>query len=257
MINFYLCFLLKIAQTLKPLTSALKGSPKLFRWSKPISVAFSAAKQALVSATVLIFPNPSAWISLAVDASDTHVGAVLQQFHNGGWAPLSFFSRKLDSAQSKYSNFDRELLAASLAVRHFRYMLEGRKFHIQTDHKPLIHALRHESTPWSDRQTRQLAYIAEYTSDILHIPSVDNVAVDTLSRLNFSPEIIEPKTYAVTHLPQILPNLPHIYSVQVPAPPPGINYQNLAAQQRICLSVIRLDNPQDSSTPSTECSTLV
>ena len=111
-----------------------------------MSEAFSAAKQALVSATVLIHTNPSARISLAVDASDTHVGAVLQQFHNGGWAPLSFFSRKLDSAQSKYSNFDRELLAASLAVRHFRYMLEGRKFHIQTDHKPLIHALRRVST---------------------------------------------------------------------------------------------------------------
>ena len=41
-------------------------------------------------------------------------------------------------------------------------------------------------------------------------------------------------------MPQILPNLPHIYSVQVPAPPPGLNYQNLAAQQRICPSVIRL-----------------
>ena len=121
MINFYRRFLPNIAQTLKPLTSALKGSPKLFRWSKPMS-------EALVSATVLINPNPSARISLAVDASDTHVGAVLQQFHNGGWAPLSFFSRQLDSAQSKYSAYNRELLAASLAVRHFRYMLEGQKF---------------------------------------------------------------------------------------------------------------------------------
>ena len=94
MINFYCRFLPNIAQTLKPLTSALKGSPKLFRWSKPMSEAFSAAKQALVSATVLIHPNPSAWISFAVDASDTHVGPVLQQFHNGGWAPLSFSSRR-------------------------------------------------------------------------------------------------------------------------------------------------------------------
>ena len=114
-----------------------------------MSEAFSAAKQALVSATVLIHPNPSARISLAVDTSDTHVGAVLQQFHNGGWAPLSFFLRQLDSAQSKYSTFSRELLAAYLAVRHFWYMLGGRKFHIQTDHKPLIHALSHVLTPLS------------------------------------------------------------------------------------------------------------
>ena len=102
MINFYRRFLPNIAKTLRPLTSALKGSPKLFKWSQPMSEAFSAAKQALVSSTALIHPNPSAQLSLAVDASDTHVGAVLQQFHNGGWAPLSFFSKQLDSAQSKY-----------------------------------------------------------------------------------------------------------------------------------------------------------
>jgi len=40
-----------------------------------------------------------------------HVGAVLQQYQNGGWSPLSFYSKQLDSTQSKYSAFDRELLA--------------------------------------------------------------------------------------------------------------------------------------------------
>ena len=114
------------------------------------------------------------------------------------------------------------------------------KFHIQTDHKPLIHALGRVSMPWSVRQTHQLAYIAAYTSDIHHVPGVDNVVADTLSRPNFSPKIIEPKPSALAHTPQILPNLPHIYSVQVPDPPPGINYQNLTAQQRICPSVIHL-----------------
>ena len=132
-------FLPKITQTLKPLTSPLKGSSKLFKWSKPMSEAFSAPNQALVSATVLIHPNLSAQLSLAMDESDTHVEAMLQQFHNGGWAPLSFFSKQLDSTQSKYSAFEMELLAVYLAIHHFRYMLEGHKFHIQTDHKPLIH----------------------------------------------------------------------------------------------------------------------
>ena len=78
------------------------------------------------------------------------------------------------------------------------------------------------------------------TSEIRHVPGVDNVVADTLSRPNFSPKIIEPKPSTVAHTSQILPNLPHIYSVQVPAPPPGINYRNLAAQLRICPSVIRL-----------------
>ena len=128
-----------------------------------MNAAFSAAKPALIRATRLNHPNPSAELSLAVDASDTHVGAVLQQYQNRVWSPLSFYSKQLDSTQSKYSAFDREMLATYLAIRHFRYMLEGRKFHILTDHKPLTQAIRRVSPPWSARQARQLSFITEYT----------------------------------------------------------------------------------------------
>ena len=41
-------------------------------------------------------------------------------------------------------------------------------------------------------------------------------------------------------MPQILLTLPHIYSVTVPEPPPGVNYLQLAIQQTICPSVLRL-----------------
>ena len=80
-------------------------------------------------------------VSLAVDASDTHIGAVLQQKLQGSWSPLAFFSKKLSSAKSKYSAFDRELLAAYSAICHFRFLLEGRSFTLFTDHKPLTNAL--------------------------------------------------------------------------------------------------------------------
>ena len=152
MINFYRRFLPNIAKTLKPLTTALKGSPKLFVLSESMNAAFSAAKQALIRATCLNHPNPSAELSLAVDASDNHVGAKLQQYQNGGWSPLSFYSKQLDSTQSKYSAFDRELLATYLSIHHFRYMLEGRKFHILMDHKPLTQTIRRVSPPRSSRK---------------------------------------------------------------------------------------------------------
>jgi hypothetical protein len=87
-----------------------------------------------------------------VDASNTHIGAVLQQREGQAWRPLAFFSKKLDSTQLKYSAFDRELLAAYLGVRHFRYLLDGRSFHILTDHKPLTQALHRVSDPWTSRQ---------------------------------------------------------------------------------------------------------
>ena len=78
---------------------------------------------------------------MITDASDVAVGAVLQQYVNGQWCPIAFFSKSLKAAETRYSTFDRELLAIYLAVKHFRYFLEGRQFHIWTDHKPLTFAL--------------------------------------------------------------------------------------------------------------------
>ncbi len=119
-----------------------------------------------------------------MDASASHVGAALHQLRRGSadWQPLGFFSRKLDAAQVKWSAFDRELFACVEGIRHFRYILEGRVFSIRTDHKPLVGALTRTSDPWTARQCRHLAYVAEFTSDIRHVAGQDNVAADALSR---------------------------------------------------------------------------
>jgi hypothetical protein len=138
LVNFYRRFLPAIARTLKPLTDLLRGNPKSLDWSPAAAAAFVAAKAALVAAIPLSHPAPHATLALAVDASDSHVGGVLQQLENRAWRPLAFFSHKLSPAESKYSTFDRELLAAFSSVRHFRFLLEGRKFRLLTDHKPLV-----------------------------------------------------------------------------------------------------------------------
>jgi hypothetical protein len=61
-------------------------------------------------------------------------------------------------------------------------MLDGGCFTIFTDHKPLTYALARVSDPWTARQSRQMSYVAEYTSDIRHIAGAANVVADTLSR---------------------------------------------------------------------------
>jgi hypothetical protein len=187
LLNFYRKFLPGVASTLRPFTDALRGGGKgadRIVWTPEMATAFSSSKQVLAKATYLAHPLPGAAISLTVDASSTHVGAGLHQRRPGSvvWEPLGFFSKKLDPAQTRYSAFDRELLACASGIRHFRYMLEGRKFTIFTDHKPLTFAISRVSDPWTARQSRQLSYVAEYTSDIRHIAGVNNVVADTLSR---------------------------------------------------------------------------
>ena len=95
------------------------------------------SQQILAHATLLVHPDPMAQINITCDASDVAVGGVLQQYLNGMWQPLSFFSKKLNPAGTRYSAFDRELLAVYATIKHFRHNLEGRNFFVNTDHKPL------------------------------------------------------------------------------------------------------------------------
>ena len=99
-------------------------------------------------------------MSLAVDASDSHFGAVLQQKFCSSWSPLFFLSKKLFVTEAKYSAFDRELLASYSSIRHFQFLLEGSELTLFMDHKPLMQALSHSSLPWSARWQGLLAYIA-------------------------------------------------------------------------------------------------
>ncbi len=147
-----------------------------------LDAAFNKSKQVLKNAVPLAHPAPDAAIAVATDASDTHIGGVLNQQVRGSWQPLGFFSRKLNVAEIKYSTFDRELLAAAQTIRHFRHMLEGRDFQLHTDHKPLVTAISRISEPWSARQQRHLAAIAEFTSDLRYLPGPQNVVADALSR---------------------------------------------------------------------------
>jgi hypothetical protein len=148
MVNFYHCFLPGIARTLAPLTDALKGGrkgPAAVAWGHADGV--SSGQGGAVSGVDPGHPDSTADLSLMVDASETHVGAVLQQRERGSpaWRPLGFLSHKLAAAQTHYSAFDRDLLAIYSGIRCFRYMLEGRQFIVFTDYKPLTFALHKQA----------------------------------------------------------------------------------------------------------------
>ena len=70
------------------------------------------------------------------------------------------------------------------AIKHFRHFLEGRQFHVLTDHRPLTFALNTYSDSHSPRQVRQLGYISQFTSTIVHIKEADNVVADAVLRVH-------------------------------------------------------------------------
>ena len=180
MVNFYHGFIPHAAKIVQPLYQALSGrpKPKTLVWSDTLSEAFQNTKEALANATMLHHPVQGALTALTSDASDTAVGAVLEQKIAGKWKPLAFFSRQLRKPELKYATFDCELLGIHLAIKHFRYFLEGRKFTIFTDHEPIVPAMHKSSEASSDRQARQLAAIAEASTDIQHVETASGQRVN-------------------------------------------------------------------------------
>ena len=155
---------------------------KEFTWTTVHLEAFEALKQAVCDAAVLAFPVPKAPLTITADASSYAIGAALHQTVNGQSRPLSFFSRKLTDVESRYSTFDRELLAVFAAIRKWKYLVSGSEVTVFTDHKPLVGALSNPKERDSERQQRQISFILEYVSDIVHIAGKTNVVADVLSR---------------------------------------------------------------------------
>lgn len=187
MLNFYRRFLPQAIVVQQVLFNMIGGNKRNdttpLNWSSETKEAFEKCKIQLAKCTMLAHPLPEAELSLWVDASNFAAGAVLNQIVNNVIQPLAYFSKKFSSAEMRYSTYDRELTAVYLAVRHFRYMIEGRSCHIYTDHKPLIYAFKQKLERASDRQARQLDFIAQITTDIRHVEGKQNIVADLLSRI--------------------------------------------------------------------------
>ena len=155
------------------LLSSTKTKSQVLNWKEITLNAFRNIKDALANACLLSFPSSDASTCLVTDASDV----------DETWKPIAFFFKVMKSAEKCYSTFDKELLALYLAIKHFRHYVEGRHFHVLTDHKPLTYALNTHSDRYSPRQSQHLDYISQFTTNIRHLQGSQNVVADTLSHI--------------------------------------------------------------------------
>ena len=151
MVNYYRRFIKRAAAHLFHLFVALKGETgkekrRVLNWTEECQESFDSIKDALAKSAMLRHPRADAQLAITADASKMAIGAVLEQRGPLGWEPLGFFSAKLERNQSEWPPFDRELLAAFRAIRHFRHMVEGRTFTLYTDQNSLVPALHKKAS---------------------------------------------------------------------------------------------------------------
>ena len=183
--SYYRKFVQNFARIASPLTDLLKKD----RFTSPLPEdalkAFEDLKRALISAPVLAYFDINKSHELYVDACGLSIGAVLQQRDSEDPTteahPVGFYSRRLTSAEQNYATYDKELLGLRDGVLHFRHQLLGVRFVIRTDHSSLKWLLSQPEI--SGQRQRWMAVLSQFQmTEIAHVPGVQNVVADVLSR---------------------------------------------------------------------------
>jgi hypothetical protein len=119
---------------LAPLSS-LTSSKVKWKWATERQESFDKMKALIAKETLLTFPDFSKEFEIHTDASKLQLGACISQ--NG--KPVAFDSRKLQSAQTRYTTTERELLSIVETLKEFRNILLGQKIKVHTDHENLTY----------------------------------------------------------------------------------------------------------------------
>ncbi|KAL5509240.1 hypothetical protein EMCRGX_G004577 [Ephydatia muelleri] len=142
LVGYYRKFVSNFAATAKPLYR-LTERGREFIWTTECEAAFLKLKSRLVSAPILAFPDFTKMFILDTDASQSGVGAVLSQLHDGQERVVAYASRVLSKAERQYSVTRKELLA----VIHSD---QGRQFesNLVQDICKLLHVNKTRTTPY-------------------------------------------------------------------------------------------------------------
>ena len=137
-----------------------------------------------MSTNVLAHYDPKSPSTIAADASQYGIGAVLlQEDSHGHRRPVSFASRSLSDTEKNYAVIEKEALAATWACEKFRDYVLGTKFTLETDHRPLVPLL--STTNLSKLPARILRFrlrLMRYSPEVKYIQGVHHQTADALSR---------------------------------------------------------------------------
>ena len=131
-----------------------------FIWSPEHQSAVDRIKQLITAPKALRYFNSAQPVTIQVDASQRGLGAVLLQ-DNG---PVEFASKLLSETESRYSNIEREMLAA--------------------DHKPLEAIFKKHLASAPPRIARMMLRIQRYDAQIKYVPGKDIPIANALSRIS-------------------------------------------------------------------------
>lgn len=186
-VNYYRNYIKNIATISAPLYEASKTKNEEIMWNDECEEAFNKLKEKLSSEVSNYIPDIEKPFILTTDASNTGIGACLQQEDKGELRVIDWASKKLTPAEKKYGITEKEFLAMAWAIEHYEYYLRGRKFTVITDHIALLSS-RNKHIFGNLRLERMRERLQEYDFDIKYKKGEELVDADTMSRIYEEPE---------------------------------------------------------------------
>ena len=145
------------------------------QWNEAQEHAYSLLKEYLPQEPVLKLPDLMKPFVLRTDASGIRVAAVLLQENKGKLYPVGYANKKLSLAEVKYSIIEKVCLAVVWGIRRFKLYLAGKRFTLQTNHKPLKY-LKHAAY----QNDRMFPFRVE------DVPGKENIGSDFWSPTGYS-----------------------------------------------------------------------
>ncbi|CAH8502093.1 unnamed protein product [Dicrocoelium dendriticum] len=175
--GYYSKFVKDFNTLASPLYELLKQDRK-FTWNAEAQRAFDQILQEMGRQELTLkLPIAGEVFTVATDASDVGIGAVLKQNHG----TIEYACRTLTPAERRYSTIEKECLAIVWALDKWRPYLLGQRFHVETDHRPL-EWIKSAKDP-RGKLARWALRLQEYDFTIKHVPGRENQTADFLSRM--------------------------------------------------------------------------
>ena len=179
-VRFFADFVPCLAELAKPLFD-LTTKQNNDTWNVNHQSIMRIIQFMLSTSPTLYFFDPKLETKVHTDASKYAIGGWLGQVQSDGIERvITYWSRKMISAELNYPVHEQEFLALFSFVKKFRQYLHGVPFEAYVDHKAMEHLQTQQHL--SPRQVRWIQYLQEFMPSIHYIDGPSNTFADWLSR---------------------------------------------------------------------------
>ena len=137
----------------------------------------------MASPPVLTLPTSTGRYILYSDTSKLHAGSALWQIQHGQPRLVGYASKSLPKACANYGITELEMTGLLYNMVQWKYWLGKKDFDAAVDHRAIPYIMKAKHLPTTDRITRLLEGLNQFTFHLYYVKGKDMILCDFLSRV--------------------------------------------------------------------------